>query len=53
MLVRDSKKHQPEFDLAEAHSIHAATGNDKEIAGEEITSPQLHAAIWPRTKPAV
>jgi Domain of unknown function (DUF1963) len=39
MLVRDSNKHQPEFDLAEARRIYSVGGWDKKIGGEDITSP--------------
>lgn len=39
MLVRDSKKHQPEFDLAEARRVYALGGYDKEITGQHVTSP--------------
>ena len=39
MLVPQSKKHQPEFDLAEARRVYAVAGIDKDIEGEAITSP--------------
>jgi hypothetical protein len=39
MLVPQSKKHQPEFDPAEAGRIYALAGIDKDIEGEAITSP--------------
>ena len=39
MLVRNSRKHQPEFDLEEAVHIYTRAGLDKVIRGEAITSP--------------
>ncbi len=39
MLVPDSKKHQPEFDLANARGVYTRAGHDKNIGGEWITSP--------------
>ncbi len=39
MFVPDSKKHQPEFDLAKAQGIYSAGGYDRELGGEWITSP--------------
>ena len=39
MLVSDSKKHQPEFDLEEARRIYSEVGDDEDIAGTHVTSP--------------
>ena len=39
MLLQDSKKHQPEFDLAKAQRIYTAGGHDRKLGGEWITSP--------------
>ena len=39
MLVRDSKKHQPEFDLAEASRVYSSHGLDKQLDAGNITSP--------------
>jgi hypothetical protein len=39
MLVSQSAKHHPEFDLAEARRVYASSGHDKNIDGELITSP--------------
>jgi hypothetical protein len=39
MLIKDSAKYHPEFDIAEARRIFAASGHDKELEGESITSP--------------
>ena len=36
---RDSRKHQPEFDLAQARRIYSEVGLDKDIAGTHVTSP--------------
>jgi hypothetical protein len=39
MLVEDSRKHQPEFDLGEAQRVYTLGRYDKKIAGEDITGP--------------
>jgi len=39
MLVRDSKKHQPEFDMAEAQRFYTESGWGDEPDPGEITSP--------------
>ena len=39
MLVPQSAKHHPEFDLAAARRVYASSGHDKNIDGELITSP--------------
>jgi hypothetical protein len=39
MLVQNSRKLHPEFDLDEASRIYAAAQGDKDLEGEHITSP--------------
>lgn len=39
MLVPNSKKRHPEFDLEEARKVFVKAGADKDLCGERITSP--------------
>lgn len=39
MLVSDSSKHQPEFDLARARAVFADSGHDRGLMSDHITSP--------------